>query len=99
MGFRGRGRKTDRLADYRVRFERGIGDRVDVEPMVFEDVADPDELSSLIYERGRAYLPPNDEAVEMDLDDVEVVVDLERMSGAFYAPVGRFKIERKRSGS
>jgi hypothetical protein len=81
--------------DYRVSFER-IGEHSEVEAMVFEDVEDPDELSALIYERGRRYLPPADVPVEMDLDGIDVVVDLDRMSGAFYAPVGRFTIERKR---
>jgi len=72
--------------NYRVTFER-IGRNHDVEPMTFEEVDDADELAALVFQRSRRYLLSR---------EVDVVVDLEEMTGRIYTgfrPAGSFTIE------
>jgi hypothetical protein len=72
---------------YEVTFER-IGRHRDVEPMIFEDVTEPEELAALIYQRAGRFLMSR---------GYEVIVDLDEMTGSIMAgmrPAGSFTIIR-----
>lgn len=62
-------------ASYAVAFER-IGRHHNVEPMMFEDVTEPEELAALIHQRVRPHLGSK---------FYEVIVDLEEMEGRILA--------------
>lgn len=56
---------------YIITFNR-VGRRRDIEPMTFEEVASPNELAALIFERVKTMLASR---------EVEVLVNLLRMTG------------------